>query len=59
MTALARPAAIVNGRPILFSGRTLHKDYDIKGLVEKICGCESQGAWRQEEPIGGKSPVVN
>jgi hypothetical protein len=25
---------------------------------EKISGRESQGAWRQEELIGGKPPVV-
>jgi hypothetical protein len=24
----------------------------------KICGRESQGAWRQDELIGGKAPVV-
>jgi hypothetical protein len=37
----------------------LFKDYDRKGLVEKnIDGRESQGAWRQEELIGGKPPVV-
>jgi hypothetical protein len=31
----------------------LHKDYDRKGLVEKNSGSESQGAWRQDELIGG------
>jgi hypothetical protein len=37
----------------------LHKDYDRKGSVEKkISGRESQGAWRQDELIGGKPPVV-
>jgi hypothetical protein len=38
----------------------LHKDfYDRKCSVEKtICGRGSQGAWRQDELIGGKSPVV-
>jgi hypothetical protein len=25
---------------------------------EKINGCDSQGAWRQDELIGGKPPVV-
>jgi hypothetical protein len=32
----------------------LHKDYYRKGSVEKISGRESQGAWRQDELIGGK-----
>jgi hypothetical protein len=36
----------------------LHKDYDRKGSVDKISGCESQGAWRQDEPIGSKTPVI-
>jgi hypothetical protein len=38
----------------------LHKDYCLKDLVEKkkISGRESQGAWRQDELIGGKPPVV-
>jgi hypothetical protein len=37
----------------------LHKDYDRKGSVEKrISGHEPQGAWRQDELIGGKPPVV-
>jgi hypothetical protein len=58
MTQLARPAAIVNNRRILSSERMLHKDYDRKGLVEKNTGRRSQGAWRQDELIGGKPPVV-
>jgi hypothetical protein len=37
----------------------LHEDYDSKGSVEKkISSCEPQGAWRQDEEIGGKPPVV-
>jgi hypothetical protein len=36
----------------------LHKDYDRKRSVKKITGRESQGAWRQDELIGGKPPVV-
>jgi hypothetical protein len=37
----------------------LHKDYDCKCSVEKkVAGRESQGAWNQDELIGGKSPVV-
>jgi hypothetical protein len=30
---------------------------DRKGSVEKICGREPRGAWRQNELIGGKPPV--
>jgi hypothetical protein len=39
----------------------LHKDYDSKGSVaknNKISDREPQGAWRQDEVIGGKPPVV-
>jgi hypothetical protein len=37
----------------------LHKDYDRNGSVEKIVsGRESQGAWHQDELIGGKPPIV-
>jgi hypothetical protein len=37
----------------------LHKGYDQKGSIQKInAGRESQGAWRQDELIGGKPPVV-
>jgi hypothetical protein len=33
----------------------LHKDYDRKGSVaKKISGRDPQGAWRQDELIGGK-----
>jgi hypothetical protein len=41
-------------------GKVIHKDYYRKGSVEKkkISGRESQGAWRQDELIGGKPPVV-
>jgi hypothetical protein len=54
-TALARPAAIVNYRPVLSSERTLHKDYNSKCSVgKKNDGHESQGVWRQDELIGGK-----
>jgi hypothetical protein len=60
MTALARPAAIVIDRPILSSDRMLHKDYTRKCSVEKknISGRESQGAFRQDERMGGKPTVV-
>jgi hypothetical protein len=36
----------------------LHKDYDRKGSVEKKLMAESQVAWRYDETIGGKPPVV-
>jgi hypothetical protein len=37
----------------------LEKDYDLKDSVEKIIsGRESQGAWHQEELIGGIPLVV-
>jgi hypothetical protein len=36
----------------------LHKDYDRKGSSEKESCHESQGAWNQDELIGGKPPVV-
>jgi hypothetical protein len=37
----------------------LHKDYDRKGAVEQIIsGREPQKAWRQDEVMGGKPPVV-
>jgi hypothetical protein len=36
----------------------LHKDYDRNGSVKKSAGRKSQEAWRQDELIGGKRPVV-
>jgi hypothetical protein len=37
----------------------LHEDYNRKCSIEKKnTGRESQGAWRQDELIGGKPPVV-
>jgi hypothetical protein len=37
----------------------LHKDYDRTGSVaKKKSGHEPQEAWRQDELIGGKPPVV-
>jgi hypothetical protein len=37
----------------------LHKDNDRKGSVEKeFLVVFFQGAWRKDEPIGGKPPVV-
>jgi hypothetical protein len=40
----------------------LHKDYDRKGSVakkEKPSGRQCQGAWHEDELIGGKPPVVS
>jgi hypothetical protein len=36
----------------------LHKDYYRVSSAEKKSGRGSQGAWRQDELIGGKPPVV-
>jgi hypothetical protein len=37
----------------------LHEDCDRKGSVEKkVSGRDPQGAWHQDEQIGGKFPVV-
>jgi hypothetical protein len=37
----------------------LHEDYDHKGSVTKeIFGRDAQRAWRQDELIGVKPPVV-
>jgi hypothetical protein len=35
----------------------LHKYYDRKCSVKKIIGRDPQGAYRQDELIGGKPPV--
>jgi hypothetical protein len=36
----------------------LHKDYDRNGSVKKKSGREPRGAWRQDQFIGGKAPVM-
>jgi hypothetical protein len=38
----------------------LHIDYDRNSSIEerKVNGCEPQGAWRQDELMGGKPPIV-
>jgi hypothetical protein len=36
----------------------LHKDYGRKSSVEKISDHEPQGTWRQDELIGGKTPLA-
>jgi hypothetical protein len=47
--------------PIFLSERMLHKDYyrkcSVGGVSIKVSS-EYQGAWRQDELIGGKPPVV-
>jgi hypothetical protein len=55
-----RPSIFIRDKCILSSERTLRKDDDSKGPVTgKNCGRESQGAWRQDELIADKPPVVN
>jgi hypothetical protein len=50
---------LIRDKPVLSSEKGLQEDYDRKGSVaKKIFGREPQGAWRQDEPFGGKSPVV-
>jgi hypothetical protein len=36
----------------------LYEEYNLKFSVEQNTGRGSQGAWHQEELIGGKEPVV-
>jgi hypothetical protein len=36
----------------------LHEDYDARVELKKISGSEFQGAWRQDELIDGKPPVM-
>jgi hypothetical protein len=37
----------------------LHNDYDGKDSAEKkISGRDTQGAWRRDELIGGKPPIL-
>jgi hypothetical protein len=36
----------------------LHKDYYGKGSVKETSGRDPKSAWRQDELIGGKTPVV-
>jgi hypothetical protein len=53
------PGIYIRDKPIFSSERMLHKDYDRNRSVEKnISGLEFQGAWRQDELIDGKLPVV-
>jgi hypothetical protein len=56
MTVLA---AVVKDRPTLSSERMLHKEYSPKCSAEKKnTGHGSQGAWRKDELIGSKLPVI-
>jgi hypothetical protein len=53
------PNIFMRDKPIFSAERMLHKDYYRRSSTEKkISGRESQGAWRQDELIGGKPPVV-
>jgi hypothetical protein len=54
-----RLSIFIRDKSFFSSERMLHKDYYRKGSVGKnIPGRESQGAWRQDELIGGKPTVV-
>jgi hypothetical protein len=57
-TLYKRPSIFIREKLIFSSERMLHKDYDSKGSVEKKFSRDPQGAWRQDEGIGGKPPVV-
>jgi hypothetical protein len=47
-------------KPILLSETILYKGYGLMGPIEKRQSvCDPQGAWRQDELIAGKPPVVN
>jgi hypothetical protein len=54
-----RPSIFIREKFILSSERMLHKNYDCQDSVaKKISGRKPQGAWRQDELIGGKPSVV-
>jgi hypothetical protein len=54
-----RSSIFIRDKLIFSSERMLHKDYYRKGSVQKKNSApESKGAWRQDELIGGKPPVV-
>jgi hypothetical protein len=55
----AGPAAIVNNKPILSTERSYMKTMTAGVQLKKKSGHDSQGAWRQDELIGCKPPVVN
>jgi hypothetical protein len=54
-----RRSILIRDKPSSHERGSYVKDYDRKvSVAKKISGRESQGAWRQDEMIGGKSPVV-
>jgi hypothetical protein len=53
-----RSSLLIRDKPILSSEMMLDKDYDSKGSVAKKSGRDPQGAWCQDEMIGGKPTVV-
>jgi hypothetical protein len=56
---LKKTKRFIRDTPIFSSEGMFHKDYDRKGAVEKIISdVASQVAWRQDELIGDKPPVV-
>jgi hypothetical protein len=48
----------IKDKPVISSERMLHENYDRKDLVGKVSDRDPQGAWRQDELIGGKPPVA-
>jgi hypothetical protein len=53
------PRMFIRDKRIFSSERMLHKDYYRESSLEKkISGRGSQGAWRQDELIGGKPSVI-
>jgi hypothetical protein len=58
MTRLASPAAIVNYRRTFSPGGCYIKTMTASVELIKNSGRESQGAGRQDEVIGSKSPIV-
>jgi hypothetical protein len=54
-----KPSICIRNKHILSSGRMLYKDYDRNGSVWGKRTCRDlQGAWRQDEMIGGKTIAV-
>jgi hypothetical protein len=54
-----KPSIFIRDKPIFSSEKMLHKDYYRKSSVgKKIFALGPQGAWRQDELIGSKQPVV-
>jgi hypothetical protein len=52
------PCIFIRDKHIFSWERMLPKDNDHNGSNKKMSGRECQGAWRQDELIGGKPPVV-